>query len=132
MKSYGKALQIGRLLCAATLCAFFAAVCGCADKTSRGEVTNVDRLFMHEPNDYTIMWVNGQKVHTKRFQFPKKMQIVADLLPNDPMRCEWSSDSCGNMDVVIHVHSSADVNDSAAVKNGEQRKGAVLIMKQAD
>lgn len=115
-------------------CLAVAGCCGNQPTDRKGKVENIQRVFMHEPGDYTVMWLDKDKqLQTRRFNgYRSNVILKADVSSGEPMWAEWrgwGSPNHPNEDryvsyerVVIHVHNAESIN-GAGWNHGKHGRG---------
>lgn len=83
----------------------------------RGKINNLQRIYMHEPHDYSVQWVEGTNVKTKRF--PYSVSLKTDLAEFERMWVEYKGSDHGKHNplsyefVIIHIHSVEEINTAS-------------------
>lgn len=87
----------------------------------------VERVFMHQTNDYSFMILKEGKLESIHHYCVDKFDIFPDVEPGAPMWAEvddWSCAGGGNTHRIIriHVHSAKDV-EGAGWNHGKRGSG---------
>jgi hypothetical protein len=100
---------------------------GCAQKYNIKKQDNILRVFMHEPNDYSIMYKQIDELKTIRIG---RARVMADVPEGKPMWAKWleADDSHHNKcEAEIHIHSPKDI-DGGAWNHGKRGRGQTVVL----
>ncbi len=105
---------------------------GCGDAT-RERIDGVQRVMMHDVDEYSLMVSDGSGVSVMRKFYAKTVTFVRDVTDDGPMWAEYHSDggcrSGGTGDTLtIHLHGAAEV-EGAGWNRGKGGQGRTDVVE---
>jgi|GEM_PF-3598668 len=101
----------------------------CGDRSSRERVEGIQRVMMHDVDEYSFMVSDGAGVARMRKFYANTVTFVRDVAEDKPMWAEHYEDgndgcSSGSGDILtIHLHGAAEVEGAG----WQRRQGKTTV-----